>query len=140
VLMAFYRIPLTPRVLTLPAFLLLAILTALGFGVWLAALNVRYRDINYLVPFLVQTWMYLTPVVYGATLLPAQWRWLLALNPMALVVEGFRWALLGPAAPASQVMQSSPWMIVLSLVVVVVVLVTGLIFFRGTERTFADII
>ncbi len=95
-LMAFYRIALTPRVLLLPAFLLLAILTALGFGLWLSALNVRYRDVNYLVPFLVQTWMYLTPVVYGATLLPEQVRWILALNPMALVVEGFRWALLGP--------------------------------------------
>jgi lipopolysaccharide transport system permease protein len=140
VLMVFYRIPLTLRVLTLPAFLLLAVLTALGFGLWLAALNVRYRDINYLVPFLVQTWMYLTPVVYGAALLPEQIRWLLALNPMSLVVEGFRWALLGPAVPASQLVQTPVWMIAVSLVVVVVVLVTGLAFFRGTERTFADII
>jgi lipopolysaccharide transport system permease protein len=140
VLMAIYRIPLTPRVLLLPFFLLLAMLTALGFGLWLSALNVRYRDVNYLVPFLVQIWMYLTPVIYGATLLPEQIRWLLALNPMSLVCEGFRWALLGPAAPASQIAQSSPWMIALSLTIVVVVLVTGLIFFRGTERTFADII
>jgi len=140
VLMVFYRIPLTPRVLLLPAFLLLAVLTALGFGLWLAALNVRYRDVNYLVPFLVQTWMYLTPVVWGATLLPEQVRWLLALNPMSLVVEGFRWALLGPAVPASQLVQTPVWMIAVSLAVVVVVLITGLTFFRGTERTFADII
>ena len=115
-------------------------LTALGFGLWLSALNVRYRDVNYLVPFLVQTWMYVTPVIYGATLLPEQFRWLLALNPMSLVIEGFRWALLGPAAPATQVVQSSPWLIALPLVIVVVVLVSGLIYFRGTERTFADII
>jgi lipopolysaccharide transport system permease protein len=140
VLMAIYRIPLTLRILTLPAFLLLAMLTALGFGLWLSALNVRYRDVNYLVPFLVQTWMYLTPVIYGATLLPEQFRWLLALNPMSLVVEGFRWALLGPAAPATKVAQSSPWMIALPLAIVVVALVSGLVFFRGTERTFADII
>ena len=140
ILMAIYRIPLTPRVLALPLFLLLAMLTALGFGLWLSSLNVRYRDVNYLTPFLVQTWMYVTPVIYGATLLPEQFRWLLALNPMSLVIEGFRWALLGPAAPAMQVVQSSPWLIALPLVIVVVVLVSGLIFFRGTERTFADII
>ena len=115
-------------------------LTALGFGLWLSALNVRYRDINYLVPFLVQTWMYVTPVIYGATLLPEQFRWRLALNPMSLVIEGFRWALLGPAAPATQIAQSSPWLIVVPLVIVIVVLASGLVFFRGTERTFADII
>jgi len=140
VLMAIYRIPLTLRALLLPAFLLLAMLTALGFGLWLSALNVRYRDVNYLVPFLVQTWMYVTPVIYGATLLPEQFRWLLALNPMSLVIEGFRWALLGPAAPATQIAQSSPWLIVVPLVIVIVVLASGLVFFRGTERTFADII
>ena len=71
-------------------------LTALGFGLWLSALNVRYRDVNYLVPFLVQTWMYLTPVIYGATLLPEQFRWLLALNPMSLVVEGLPLGAAGP--------------------------------------------
>jgi len=139
-LMALYRIAPTPRVLLLPAFLALAMLTALGFGLWLSALNVQYRDVNYLVPFLVQIWMYLTPVIYGATLLPEQFRWLLALNPMSLVTEGFRWALLGPAAPASQISQSSPALLVMPLVVVVVVSVTGLVFFKRTERTFADII
>lgn len=140
VLMLVYRIPLTLQALLLPAFLLLAMLTSLGFGLWLSALNVRYRDINYLAPFLVQIWMYLTPVIYGATLLPERFRWLLALNPMSLVCEGFRWALLSPVASGVQITQTSPGMIALSLLVVAVVLVTGLVFFRGTERTFADII
>ncbi len=94
--MVFYGIaPTWAVVCCCPLFLLLAIATALGFGLWLAALNVRYRDVNYLVPFLVQIWMYVTPVVYGSTLIPERFRWLLALNPMAGVVEGFRWALLG---------------------------------------------
>ena len=94
-LMVYYRIVPTTAVIFLPFFLLLAVLTALGFGLWLSALNVRYRDVNHLVPFIVQTWMYLTPVVYSATLIPERYRWLLALNPMTGVVEGFRWALLG---------------------------------------------
>ena len=140
VLMAIYRIAPTWRVLLLPAFLGLAMLTALGFSLWLSALNVQYRDVNYLVPFLVQIWMYLTPVIYGATLLPARFRWILALNPMSLVTEGFRWALLGPATPASQITTSSPALLVLPLVIAVVVAATGLVFFKRTERTFADII
>ncbi|NLG28698.1 MAG: ABC transporter permease, partial [Chloroflexi bacterium] len=89
-LMAWYRIAPTLATLLLPAFLLLAMATALGFGLWLAALNVRYRDINYIVPYLVQVWMYATPVVYGTTLIPERYRFLLALNPMTAVVEGFR--------------------------------------------------
>ena len=137
VMMVFYRIVPTWGVLLLPGFLLLAMLTALGFGLWLSALNVRYRDVNYLVPFLVQTWMYLTPVVYGATLIPEQFRFLLGLNPMTLVVVGFRWALLGGAAPTSQ---APAGILVLSLVVLVAVVAGGLVFFRRTERTFADII
>jgi lipopolysaccharide transport system permease protein len=137
VMMAFYRITPTWGIVLLPGFLLLAMLTALGFGLWLSALNVRYRDVNYLVPFLVQIWMYLTPVIYGSTLVPEQYRWLLGLNPMTAVVEGFRWALLGNAAPASQ---TAPGVLVLSLAIVAVVLITGLFFFRSTERTFADVI
>ena len=137
VLMIFYRVTPTWGVLLLPVFLLLAMVTALGFGLWLSALNVRYRDVNYLVPFLVQTWMYLTPVVYGATLIPEQFRFLLGLNPMTLVVVGFRWALLGGAAPTSQ---APAGILVLSLVVLVAVVAGGLVFFRRTERTFADII
>lgn len=137
-LMVFYGITWTPAaLLLLPLLLLLALLTALGFGLWLAALNVRYRDINYLVPFLVQMWMYATPVVYGSTLIPARYRFLLGLNPMTGVVEGFRWALLGSAAPAGQ---TDSVLFALSLVVVMVVLTSGLVFFRNTERTFADIV
>ena len=94
-LMVYYGVVPTGAVVWLPAFLLLALATALGVGMWLSALNVRYRDINYLVPFLVQIWMYLTPVVYGTTLIPERFRFLLGLNPMTAVVEGFRWALLG---------------------------------------------
>ena len=136
ILMLFYRIAPTANIVWLPFFLLLAMATALGFGLWLAALNVRYRDVNYLVPFLVQIWMYVTPVIYSVTLIPAQYRWLLALNPMTGVVEGFRWALLGG------VMQVEPpgALFAVSVVITLVVLVTGAIFFRSTERTFADII
>jgi lipopolysaccharide transport system permease protein len=137
ILLLVYHVPLTTRALLLPAFLLLAIATALGFGLWLAALNVRYRDVNYLIPFLVQMWMYATPIVYGSTLIPARFRPLLGLNPMTAVVEGFRWALLGDAAPASQ---TSPWLFGLSIGIVVIVLVSGALFFRATERTFADVI
>ena len=137
VLMAFYRIAPTPAVIFLPAFLLLAMATALGFGLWLAALNVRYRDVNYLVPFLVQIWMYVTPVIYSATLIPEQYRWLLALNPMTGVVEGFRWALLGGAMTETQPPGA---LFVVSIVITLVVLVGGLFYFRSTERTFADVI
>jgi lipopolysaccharide transport system permease protein len=136
-LMLFYQVVPTPAVVLLPGFLLLAVLTALGFGLWLSALNVRYRDVNYLVPFLVQIWMYLTPVVYGASLIPEQYRWLLALNPMTGVVEGFRWALLGgylgDATPPGP-------LFAVSTLIAFLVLLSGLLFFRRTERSFADII
>ena len=136
-LMGIYGIAPTPAILMLPLFVLLAALTALAFGLWLSALNVRYRDINYLVPFLVQVWMYATPVIYSIDLIPERYRFLLALNPMTLVVEGFRWALLGQAMPT---LQSSGWVYALSLGVLALVLVSGLVYFRSTERTFADIV
>lgn len=136
-MMVYYRIAPTVAIVLLPGFLLLALLTALGFGLWLSALNVRYRDINYLIPFLVQTWMYLTPVIYGTTLIPEQFRFLLALNPMTGVVEGFRWALLGhhlaDAAPPGP-------LFLVSITITLLVLVSGAVFFRRTERTFADIV
>ena len=136
-LMVYYRVVPTMAVIYLPGFLLLAMLTALGFGLWLSALNVRYRDINHLVPFIVQTWMYLTPVIYSSTLIPEQYRWLLALNPMTGVVEGFRWALLGNYLDYAR----PPGMLfVISTVITLVVLISGAFFFRSTERTFADII
>ncbi|MFN8496861.1 MAG: ABC transporter permease [Anaerolineae bacterium] len=136
-LMVYYRIALTPAALLLPLFLLLAMATALGFGLWLSALNARYRDIGYLVPFLVQMWMYVTPVVYGASLIPERYRWILALNPMTAVVEGFRWSLLGSEMAITE---ATPWVFVASLLMLVVTLMSGLIFFRRTERTFADVI
>ena len=137
ILMLLYGIVPSAAVVFLPLFLLLAILTALGFGLWLSALNVRYRDIGYLIPFLVQIWLYVTPVIYSVSLIPERFQFLLGLNPMTSVIAGFRWALLGQA-PASD--YSSLWVIVLSLITMFVVLISGLIFFRRTERTFADII
>ncbi|MEM3432903.1 MAG: ABC transporter permease [Candidatus Methanomethyliaceae archaeon] len=100
-MMIYYRVALTSALLLLPALILLAMATALGVSLWLAALNVQYRDVTYLIPFLTQVWMYATPVVYSSTLIPERWRALYGLNPMAGVVEGFRWALLGQAGAGS---------------------------------------
>ncbi len=136
-LMFFYRITPTLAVVFLPAFLLLAVLTALGFSLWLSALNVRFRDVNYLVPFLVQIWMYLTPVIYATTLIPERFRFLLSLNPMTGVVVGFRWALLGSQAGDFQLMGP---LFAISVVITLAVLISGTFFFRTTERTFADIV
>lgn len=139
VLMLVYRVPLTPATLLLPVFLFLAMITALGFGLWLSALNVRFRDIKQLVPFLIQLWMYVTPVIWPVTIIPERVRSLLALNPMTGVVSGFRWALLGDSSAITG-MQAPTLLFALSVVIALVVLVTGLFFFRSTERTFADII
>ena len=136
-LMIYFRIPPTWTILFLPAFLFLAMLTALGFGFWLSALNVRYRDINYLVPYLIQIWMYLTPVIYSVTLIPEQYQFLLALNPMTAVVGGFRWALLGSYLADAQAPVD---VIIFSFLISLLVLITGAVFFRRTERTFADVI
>lgn len=137
VLMIVYGIVPTVGLLLLPALILLAMVTALGFGLWLAALNVRYRDINYLLPFLIQIWMYVTPVIYGSNLLPECYRFLLSLNPMTGVVEGFRWALLGSAAVGDYL--SLP-LLGISAAIALLVLISGAIFFRSTERIFADIV
>jgi lipopolysaccharide transport system permease protein len=135
--MLFYGIYPTWTILFLPFFLVFAILTALGFGLWLSALNVRYRDINQLTPFIIQVWMYLTPVVYAITLIPERFRFILALNPMTAVVEGFRWSLLGPTNSEGLV---SGWLLIVSVLISLCVLVSGAIYFRRTEKTFADII
>ncbi len=132
VLMIVYSTSPTSAVLLLPFFLLLAMLTAFGFGLWFSALNVRYRDVKQLMPFIVQVWMYLTPVVYSSNLLPVRYRWILDLNPMTGVVEGFRWALVGGAPPSA--------LFPLSVLITFLVLLTGAAFFRRTERSFADII
>ncbi|HEY4085657.1 MAG TPA: ABC transporter permease [Bryobacteraceae bacterium] len=133
VLMAIYGIVPTLAILTIPLFILLAVATALAAGLWLSALNVKYRDVRYTIPFLAQFWLFLTPVAYPSSLVPARWRLLFGLNPMAGVVEGFRWALLGEKeAPGP--------MLVVSIVIVAVLLVTGLYYFRRLEATFADTI
>jgi lipopolysaccharide transport system permease protein len=132
-LMAFYGIPLTARLLVLPALLLLALMTAMAVGLWLSALNVEYRDVRYVVPFLTQFWMYATPIAYSGTLIPEKWRLLYALNPLTGVVEGFRWALLGKSDGIGA-------MIWISAAMVVLLLVSGLIYFKRMEDTFADVI
>jgi lipopolysaccharide transport system permease protein len=120
-------------VLAVPFFTAMAVLAAFSVGVWLSALNVRYRDIRHTLPFLVQIWLFATPVVYPSSLVPGAWRALYAINPMVGVVDGFRWALLG-AGPV-------PWMTVaVSCLVLGVVMVTGLFYFRRMELTFADVI
>jgi len=128
-----YGIPLTTNIVWLPLFLLLAFVTALGVGLWLSALNVEYRDIRYMVPFLLQVWMFISPVVYPSSLLDEPWRTIYGLNPMAGVLDGFRWALLGKTdAPGP--------MILVSAVVAVVLLITGTFYFRRMERNFADVV
>jgi lipopolysaccharide transport system permease protein len=136
-MMIFYSIRPTPAVVFLPAFLLLAMTTALGFGLWLSALNVRFRDVKHMVPFLVQMWMFITPVVYSSTLIPEPYRYLMALNPMTGVVVGFRWALLGNYLVDAQPPGA---LFPISIVISLVVLVSGAFYFRSTERFFADII
>jgi lipopolysaccharide transport system permease protein len=133
-MMIFYKIVPTPAIWTLPLFLLLALVTALGIGLWLAALNVLYRDINYITPFLTQFWLFITPIAYPASLLPDKWHLIYALNPMTGVVEGFRWALLGTS-------QGAPGpMLLVSAVISVLLLLSGLVFFHRTERLFADMV
>ena len=118
--------------LALPLLVLLALVTALGVGLWLSALNVEYRDVRYVVPFLTQFWMYATPIAYPSSLLPEPWRTVYGLNPMVGVVEGFRWALVGTNPPGP--------MIYLSAVTSVIILIGGAFYFRRMERTFADIV
>lgn len=123
----------TLGILALPLFLLLAILTALAVGLWLSALNVRYRDVGHAVPFVIQLWMFASPVAYPVSLVPEKWRLLYSLNPMAGVIEGFRWALLGKDSPDFGV-------ITVSAVMVLALLLPGLVYFKYTERTFADVV
>jgi lipopolysaccharide transport system permease protein len=133
VLMAWYGVIPTWGLIMLPGFLLLGLVTALSVGLWLSALNVRYRDVRHTIPFLIQCWLYASPVAYPVSLVPDSWRTLYALNPMAGVIEGFRWALLGQASPDLSVM-------LVSLLAVLGLLIGGLIFFHAMEQTFADLI
>jgi lipopolysaccharide transport system permease protein len=135
-MMVYYGIPITLRILTLPFMLIIALASALGVGLWLSALNVKYRDVRYTVPFLTQFWQYATPVAYSSTLISAKlgsWSWVYGLNPMAGVVEGFRWALLGKSGNIGP-------MFLVSIVIIIGLLVGGLIYFKRMEAEFADVI
>lgn len=132
-MMLFYGIVPGLPILALPGFILLAVLTALAVGLWLSALNVQYRDVRYTMNFLVQFWLFATPVAYPSSIVPENWRALYGLNPMAGVVEGFRWALLGKSSPPST-------MLFVSVVVVFVMLTGGLYYFRRMEQEFADVV
>ncbi len=117
----------------LPLLLLLGLVTALGVSLWLSALNVQYRDVRYTIPFLTQIWMFATPIAYPSSLVPEAWRPFYGLNPMVGVVEGFRWALLGTATRPGA-------MLIVSSLAALVLLVTGVMYFRSTEKTFADVV
>ena len=132
-MMFFYGLAPRPAVLLLPVFLLLAVLTALGVGLWLSALNARYRDVRYAVPFVIQLWLFASPVAYPSSLVPSAWRWLYGLNPMAGVIEGFRWALTGAGGPPGPLLLDS-------VAAVVVVLLGGLVYFQRVEGTIADVV
>jgi lipopolysaccharide transport system permease protein len=132
-MMVWFRIVPTWGVLALPLFLLLALMTALAVGLWFSALNVMYRDVGYTVPFLTQFWMFASPVAYPVSLVPERWRLLYSLNPVAGVIEGFRWALLGKESPDFGV-------IAVGTVVVVALLFGGMVYFKRMERTFADVV
>jgi lipopolysaccharide transport system permease protein len=132
-MLIYYGIRPSATMLWFPAFLLLAVLTALGVGLWLSALNAIYRDVRYVLPFLVQFWLFASPVAYPSSLVPEKWRWLYGLNPMAGVIEGFRWSLAGKGDPPGYLM-------IVSVVVVVAVLLGGIAYFQKMETTIADVV
>ncbi len=132
-LMIFYRIELTPRIIFLPFMIAFAVLTSLSVSLWLSSLNVRYRDIQHTIPFIIQFWQYATPIAYSISIIPEEWRMLYGLNPMVGVVEGFRWALLGKSVDLG-------FPFYLSILIVVILFIGGLISFKKMEDTFADII
>lgn len=132
-MMLYYGIVPTIHSLWLPGFVLLALVTSLGVGLWLSALNVEFRDVRYVVPFIVQFWMFATPIAYPSSLLSEPWRTVYGLNPMAGVVEGFRWALVGT--------RTSPGpMLAASAAAALVILASGALYFRRMEKTFADVV
>jgi lipopolysaccharide transport system permease protein len=132
-MMIYYGVVPTINVLFLPLFVLLAFVTSLGVGLWLSALNVEYRDVRYVLPFVVQFWMFATPIAYPSTLLHAPWRTIYGMNPMVGVIEGFRWALLGTETAPGPI-------IVVSSLASLLILVTGAFYFRRMEKTFADVV
>jgi lipopolysaccharide transport system permease protein len=132
-MMLYYGFVPTIHVLWLPLFVLLAFMTSLGVALWLSAMNVQFRDVHYVVPFLTQLWLFLTPIAYPSSLLSEPWRTVYGINPMAGVVEGFRWALLGVNTAPGPI-------IAVSALVALTLLVSGLRYFRRMERTFADVV
>jgi lipopolysaccharide transport system permease protein len=132
IVLPFYGLIPGPAILLVPAFLLLAIVTALGVGIWLAALTARYRDFRYVLPFMVQFWFFASPIAYSSEDITTPWRILYGLNPMVGVIEGFRWCVLGQQPPST--------MVLLSIGIALFFLVTGLFYFRRVEKTFADLI
>ena len=134
ILMLCFHVPLTLRVLTLPLFLFIAGLVALGGGLWLSALNVRYRDFRYVVPFLIQAGLFISPVGFASSVVPGGWRLLYSVNPMVGVIDGFRWAVLGSSTTLY-------WPgILLSTILTLLIFFSGIYYFRRMERTFADVI
>jgi lipopolysaccharide transport system permease protein len=129
----FHITPTLTALWALPLFLLLAIITALGVALWLAAINVQYRDVNYALPFLTQFWLFITPVAYSSKLISEKWQLIYSLNPMAGVVNGFRWALLGTNTGPGLEMA-------VSIIISILILIGGLFYFRNMEKTFADTI
>jgi lipopolysaccharide transport system permease protein len=130
--MAYYGFVPTINILFLPLLVIFAMMTSLAVGLWLSALNVQYRDFQYTVPFLIQIWLFASPVVYPSSMIPQKWQFLYALNPMSGVIEGFRWALLGTNPPSQ--------MIFISFIVVIILLLSGIFYFRKMEQYFADIV
>ena len=132
-MLLYFGISPTWAIVTLPLFVLFALATALAVGMWLSALNVQYRDVRYVIPFLTQFWLFITPVAYPSSLVPEPWRAVYGLNPMAGVVEGFRWALLGKSDPPGV-------LLAVSVGAVLVLLMSGLVYFQKMEATFADVV
>jgi lipopolysaccharide transport system permease protein len=132
-MMAYYNIYPTVAVLLLPFFVVLAVATALAVGIWLATLNVQYRDVQYTIPFLTQFWLFITPIAYPTSLVPEQLRTLYGLNPMVGVVDGFRWTLLGQTTKPDVA-------VFLSILMTGILLLGGLYYFRRMERNFADVV
>lgn len=132
-MMWFYDYSPTKWILFTPLLLILALVTALGTGLWLSALNVTYRDVGYIIPFILRVWFFLTPITYSASIVPEEYQTIYALNPMTGVIQGFRWAMLGAGEPPSA-------LILASTVAAVFLMISGLFYFRRMERTFADVV
>jgi len=130
-LMFYFGFPPTAKILLLPIFLILVLITALAVGLWFSAINVRYRDVRYVIPFLIQFWFFASPVVYSSTSLPKSWQWIYGLNPMVGAIEGFRWVLLGTEPPGS--------LMIVSITIVLLILISGAFYFQRMEKLFADV-